>query len=65
MSERKGNGNGSNNPNPKEKVELNIPSRENGALEKGHVNGGVREGYQPTRNVNANPPGSIPSEEKK
>ncbi|WP_113653188.1 hypothetical protein [Pedobacter namyangjuensis] len=64
MSEKKGNGNGSS-PNQKEKVELNIPSKERGAFEKGRVNGGVSEGYQPTRNVNPNPPGSTPSEEKK
>lgn len=64
MSEKKGNG---SNPKPsqKEKVELNIPARRSGDIEKGQVDGGVREGYQPTRNVNANPPGSTPAEEKK
>ena len=47
-----------NEPQIKEWIELNIPNKRDGSVEKGQVNGGMNEGYQPTRNENPNPPGT-------
>lgn len=49
-------------PQGKERIELNIPKRDSRDIEKGNPNAGVNEGYQPTKNENPNPPGSLPTD---
>lgn len=51
-------------PQEKKRIELNIPGQRDGNLEKG-INGGMNEGYQPTKNENPNPPGSVKPSDKK
>jgi hypothetical protein len=51
-------------PQERERINLNIPRQRNGNTENG-INGGMNEGYQPTRNENPNPPGSEKPSDKK